>query len=385
MKAGIVQRIFRDHFDDYRREHVLSADERWAAWNIMNCRTEALGYHVDACPNGHYRVVMNNSCKHRSCPQCGLTETELWLERRRLQALACNYYHIVFTISHKLHRIWRWNRKIFTGMMLRSAWHSLRELMGDHRWLGAFPGAIGVFQSWDDEMLEHCHLHFIISAGGLDDTGQWKEADAAFLLPTQVLASKFRGKFLAYLREVFKDHVLVPPSGMSRQQCLNLINKLGRLRWHAQIEPAYEHADGIYKYVGRYLRRGPISEKRIMGYDGETVTIAYAHPGKHNRRTFRLDAQSFIERLLCHVPEKGTHLVRSYGLFHPNCRGKLDSARAQLGQPPYEPLTELPHAHELLLRMFPEWEANFCPHCGAIIKTVYVSKQANAPPVRMAA
>jgi hypothetical protein len=257
--------------------------------------------------------------------------------------------------------------------------------MGDRRWLGALPGAIGVFQSWDDDMHEHCHLQFIVSAGGIDKKGQWKEADADFLLPTPVLASKFRGKFLAYLREGFKDHVFVPPSGMSRQQCLNLINKLGRIRWHAQIEPAYDHADGVYKYVGRYLRRGPISEKRIVGYDGETVTIAYAHPEKHKRRTFGLDAQSFIERLLCHVPEKGTHLVRSYGLFHPNCRGKLNTARAQLGQPPYEPLTELPDAHELLLRMFPDWEANFCPHCGALLQTVYVANRANAPPLRMAA
>ena len=385
MKAGIVQRIFRDHFNDYRRSHVLIADKRWAAWNIMNCRTEALGYHVDACPNGHYRVILNNSCKHRICPQCGLAETELWLERRRQQALSCKYFHVVFTISHDLHPIWRWNRKVFTGLMLRGAWHSLRELMGDRKWLGALPGAIGVFQSWDDEMLEHCHLHFIVTAGGLDDRGQWKEADPDFLLPTPVLASKFRGKFLAYLRKGFKDEVLLPPSGMSRQQCLNLLNKLGRIRWHADIEPAYEHADGVYKYLGRYLRRGPISEKRIIGYDGKTVTIAYAHPEKHKRCTLRLDAQEFIERLLSHVPEKGTHLVRSYGLFHPNCRDKLDAARAQLGQAPYEPLTDLPNAHELVLRMFPEWDANFCPHCGALLQTVYVSSRANAPPLRMAA
>jgi len=385
MKAGIVQRILRDHIEDYRSCHVVNADQRWAAWNIINCRTEALGYHVDACPNGHYRVILNNSCKHRICPQCGLTETELWLERRRLQALSCKYYHIVFTISHDLHRIWRFNRKIFTGLMLRGAWHSLRELMGDCKWLGAFPGAIGVFQSWDDDMLEHCHLHFIVTAGGLDDTGQWKQADPEFLLPTPVLASKFRGKFLAYLRKGFKDQVLTPPSVMSRQQCLNLLNKLGRVRWHAQIEPAYAHADGVYKYLGRYLRRGPISEKRITGYDGKTVTIAYAHPEKHKERTFRLDAKTFIDRLLSHVPEKGTHLVRAYGLFHPNCRDKLDAARAQLGQPPYEPLTDLPNAHELVLRMFPDWGANFCPHCGAVLKTVYVSNRANAPPFRMAA
>ena len=396
MKAGIVQKIFHDHFEAYRRGRVVSPRERRAAWNIMTCRTLEQGFHIDACPKGHYRVLLNNSCKHRSCPQCGVTETELWLERRRLQALLCPYFHIVFTISHDLHPIWRWNRKRFTGSMMRSAWHSLRDLLSDSKWLGALPGAIGVFQSWDDEMQEHCHLHFIVTAGGLDTSGRWTEADAEFLLPTPVLASKFRGKFLAYLKEGFRavsprgkvkraDQVLVAPAGMSVQQCLNLLNKLGRVKWHANIEPAYEHADGVYKYVGRYFRRGPISEKRIVGYDGDNVTIAYTNPEKHGQRTFRLKAEAFIRRLLSHVPEKGTHIVRAYGLFHPNCRGKLDEARAQLGQAEYEPLTDLPHAHELLQRMFPDWEGNLCPQCGAILKTVFVYRRGQSPPLRMAA
>jgi hypothetical protein len=43
---------------------------------------------------------------------------------------------------------------------------------------------------------------------------------------------------------------------MRKQQCLNLLNKLGRKRWHADIEPAYAHANGVFKYVGRYIRRG---------------------------------------------------------------------------------------------------------------------------------
>ncbi|MFH1615936.1 MAG: transposase, partial [Planctomycetota bacterium] len=144
-------------------------------------------------------------------------------------------------------------------------------------------------------------------------------------------------------------------------------------------------ADGVYKYVGRYLRRGPISEKRVVGYDGDNVTIAYAHPEKHGQRTFRLKAEAFIRRLLSHVPEKGTHVVRTYGLFHPNCRGKLDEARAQLGQPEYEPLTDLPHAHELLQRMLPGWAGNLCPQCGAVLKTVVVYRLGQAPPLRMAA
>lgn len=191
---------------------------------------------------------------------------------------------------------------------MRSAWGALRELLGDWRWLGGLPGVIAVFQSWDDELHRHCHLHLIVTAGGLNPDGRWVSANTDFLLPTPVLASKFKGKFLAYLKEGFNpltpsgklkpsDQVLSPPPGKTVRQYLNLLNKLGRRRWHADIEPAYEHANGVFKYVGRYIRRGPISEKRIVGYDGDTVTIAYAHPEKHERPTFRLDAQTFIRVL----------------------------------------------------------------------------------------
>ena len=173
MEAGIVQSIFHDHFQTYRKKHAVSERERKAAWNIMTCRTDAQGYHVDECPKGHYRVVLNNSCKHRSCPQCGVTETEIWLKRRKLQALDCPYFHITFTIDHDLHIIWRYNRRYFTNLMFLAAWHCLKELLGDSKWLGAQVGVIGVFQSWGDEMQEHCHLHFIVTGGGLTPDGQW--------------------------------------------------------------------------------------------------------------------------------------------------------------------------------------------------------------------
>lgn len=395
MKSGIVQKIFKDHFTAYRTKHGVSPREWRAAHNIMTCRTEKQGYHIDKCPNGHHMVILKNSCKHRSCPQCGSTETEVWLERRKLQALDCSYYQVIYTISHDLHPIWRWNRRLFTNLLFLAAWHSLRELLLSERWLGALTGAIGVFQSWDDHLLEHCHLHFIVPAGGLDKTGKWKDVEGDILLPTPVLASKFRGKFLAYLRESFnsrtdggeekpKNHVLIAPEGMSTQQCLNLINKLGRIKWHVDIEPPYEHANGVFKYVGRYIRRGPISEKRISSYDGEEVTISYAHPEKHKKPSFKINAGTFIRRILSHVPEPRNHLVRSYGLLHPSCIKKLNLARLQLGQGPYEPLTDLPHAQELLARMFPDWDAIRCPECGALLQTVYVDRRSQGPPLDIA-
>jgi hypothetical protein len=217
-----------------------------------------------------------------------------------------------------------------------------------------------------------------------------------YLLPVPVLAAKFRGKFLAYLREAFRtqtatgkpkpaDAVLRPPPGMTVQQCLNLFNELGRKNWHVQIEPAYASARGVLRYAGRYIRRGPLSERRIRAYDGQRVTIAYAHPEKHRRPTFTLDAKDFVLRLLNHVPEKGTHCARVYGLYHSACRDKLNRARARLGQPPYEPEAEPPDTHELLHRMFPDFTGDRCPRCHARLVTVTVCRRARSPPWRKAA
>jgi len=334
MDAGIVQKIFTDHFETYRKSHVVDTRQYHAAESIMSCRTPDQGYHIDGCPNGDYHVLLYNSCKHRSCPQCGSIETELWLERRRRQALDCRYFHIVFTMRHDLHPLWRKNRKVFVNLMMRASWHTLQELLLDIRWLGGLPGAIAVFQSWDDEMREHCHIHYIVTAGGLTADNLWVSAKKSFLIPTRVLAAKFRGKFLAYLREGF-NHVrpdgkekadeekLYPPAGMSVQHCLNLLNRLGRLKWHVDIEPSYEHANGVFKYVGRYIRRG--------------------------------------------------------------CISRLNLAREQLGQPACEPVAEVPSAQQLLKKMFPDLETLRCPFCGSQLRTVFVCRRGQSSVWRRAA
>jgi len=172
---------------------------------------------------------------------------------------------------------------------------------------------------------------------------------------------------------------------MSVQQCLNLINKLGRKRFHAYIEPAYEHANGVFKYVGRYIRRGPISERRIVGYNSQQVTIAYAHQEKHDKATFNLPVKSFIQRMLTHVPEKGTHVVRSYGLFHPNCREKLNLARKHLGQAPYLPTLEVPSALALLQHIFNDPKIGRCPVCASELRTVFIYRGGQAPRWKLAA
>ena len=129
----------------------------------------------------------------------------------------------------------------------------------------------------------------------------------------------------------------------------------------------------------------PSQNAASKNYDEKDVKIAYAHPDKHKESEFWISAQTFVHRLLSHVPEKGSHVVRSFGLLHPNCRETLDKARYLLGQKPYEPITDLPSTQELLRQMFPDKNTNLCPNCGSELRTVYVYRRGLSPTWRLAA
>ena len=95
MALVTLQTIFQDAFPAYEQTHPLPPHVRRAARAIMQCRTAALGGHVQACPDGHVSRVWYNSCRHRACPQCAYLQTERWLALQRARLLACDHYHVI--------------------------------------------------------------------------------------------------------------------------------------------------------------------------------------------------------------------------------------------------------------------------------------------------
>jgi hypothetical protein len=91
MALVTLQTIFQDAFPAYEQRHALPAYVRRAAHALMQCRTAALGGHIQACPDGHVSRVWYNACRHRSCPQCASLQTERWLARQRVRLLACDH------------------------------------------------------------------------------------------------------------------------------------------------------------------------------------------------------------------------------------------------------------------------------------------------------
>lgn len=230
-----LQTILRLGYAAYERRHPLPVHVRRAVWALLACRTALLGGHVQACPDGHIERVWYNSCRHRMCPQCAWVQIERWLVRQKARLLACEHYHVIFTIPHELHALWLANVDAMSQLLFASVHDTLLELLGDRKYVGAKPGIIVTLHTWSQTLLLHPHLHCLVTGGGLNAAGQGVAVRNGFLLPMRVVMALFRGKLLAAIRQGVVHGRLTLPEGKSPQQVENLLHKLGRTKWHVHI------------------------------------------------------------------------------------------------------------------------------------------------------
>ena len=78
-------------------------------------------------------------------------------------------------------------------------------------------------------------MHCLVTGGGLSTAGQWVAVRHGFLLPMRVVMALFRGKLRAAIRQGLGQGTLQLPAGQRQQQVEQLLNKLGRQKWHVHI------------------------------------------------------------------------------------------------------------------------------------------------------
>src|SRR5438093_11980043 len=213
MALVTLQTIVQDAYPAYEQTHPLPAHVRRAARAIMQCRTAALGGHIQACPDGHVERIWYNSCRHRSCPQCADLQTERWLALQRARLLACDHYHVIFTLPHDLNPLWLANVPVRTTLLLQTIRDTLYDLLADPKYLGAQPGIMAALHTWSQTLVLHPHVHSLVTGGGLTPDGQWKAVRQGFLLPARVVMAVFRRKMLEAIRQAYAREALVLPEG----------------------------------------------------------------------------------------------------------------------------------------------------------------------------
>lgn len=346
-----------------RNRHHLAWPQLKVLQAIRDCRTAALGGHLDRCSRCGHQAISYNSCRNRHCPKCQTSAREQWLAKRSEDLLPVPYFHLVFTLPHELSALALQNKKALYGLLFRASAETLLEIGADPKHLGADLGFLSVLHTWGQNLQHHPHIHCVIPAGGLaPDASRWVRSSAAFFLPVRVLSTVFRGKFVDGLKRLFRRGKLGLHGSLRNLAEPRLfrafLRQLFRHKWIVYAKRPFGGPEHVLQYLARYTHRVAISNHRLIAFENGNVTFRwkdYAHGNK--RRKMTVTADEFLRRFLLHVLPRGFVRIRSFGFLANRKRAvMLPICRRLLMDTPRTPS---PTPVSSTTAAF--WS---CPHCG---------------------
>jgi len=364
--ADIVRAQEKRFLEKYGSQ--ISFQQRKALRAIRNCRTAVLGRHYDVCPKCGHEAEHFNSCRNRNCPKCQAVSRRRWIAAREREVLRVPYFHVVFTVPHKLNQLALQNQRLFYNLLFKASSATLIEVAANPKHLGAKIGGIATLHTWGQNLREHPHIHCLIPQGGISrDYRGWIHPRYRYFLPQKVLKRVFRGKLVDGLRRLYKNNKLTLAGSLAYlndpKQFAEFIRLLHHHEWVVDVRPALGGPEQVIRYLGRYTHRVAISNHRILNFDGEKVTFLwkdYRNDGKQREMT--LDATEFLRRFVMHVLPKGFVRIRSFGFLANRFRAeslKLCRRLLSMGNPGME-------TSDPLL----EPSAWLCPRCGTTMLIV---------------
>ena len=363
-----VAAVLRDHAYSLR----LTAVQARAVRDIVACRTERLGGHLEVCKECGFSRGSYNSCRNRHCPKCQILKQELWAEAQEALLLPTLYFQIVFTIPAELHAFFRRAPELCLGRLFEAASETLSEIARTN--LDATIGFSAVLHTWNQQLGFHPHLHCVVPAGGLSfDRSRWIPTSRRFFLPVKKLRKVFRGKLLSKLERALRAGEILG----------DLAKDLGLLRrtpktWNVRAEAPLAGAGHVVRYLSRYVHRIAIANSRITHYDGKHVSFRYKDRADGNQTKERtVSGPDFAKRFLQHVLPPRFVRIRHYGFLAARRRHDLARCRELIGAPSAAPPVKDPSWVVAFERIF-GYNPLQCPACktGVLVVTHVL------PPIR---
>jgi len=335
-------------------------------WRILNalltCRTPALGAHRYLCLDCGRSHFVPHSCRNRHCPLCQGQAARQWLAQQEASLLPVPYFHLVFTLPHVLNPLIRQNQLVLYTLLFSAASQTLLEF-GQNRF-GAQLGITAVLHTWSQTLLDHYHLHCIVTGGALSPDGlKWTRANPRYLFAVRALSEVFRAKFCAGLEHLQNGaklefhgqlHRLTEPGAFE-----SFLRKAAQQKWVVYSKRPFAGPQQVLGYLSRYTHRVAISPRRLLRLDElkQTVTFTwkdYADGAK--RKTMTLTLAELVRRFCLHLLPPRFVKIRHYGLLNNRQhQQRVAQARVLLSNPA-STAVPTPKTSEHI---------RVCPYCGS--------------------
>ena len=306
-KMKLVQ-LFQK-YQDQLYEANLSNDQKWAIRQILSCKKDEAGQLDYQCHHCHEHMLLNHSCGHRFCPQCGYQNNQAWLNRQQQKLLPVDYFMVTFTLPYELRSLTKKYSKIVFPILIKQAVKTVQEFFKNDKNLSGKIGLTAVLHTHSRKNDFHPHVHLIVPIGSLTKNNQWKSKRKKYLFKEKNLAKVFRAKFITEIKS----------SGLRCQQSYPET-------WIAHCK-RIGNGNLALKYLSQYLYRGVFSEKNLISLNQDQLTWQYKDSNTKKYVMKKEPAINFLIKLLQHVLPKGFRRIRDYGLLHSS--NKLTLKRIQ--------------------------------------------------------
>ena len=373
--TGIIASIFDDHWDVvYSKNHALIDKYRPNAplevQKIIDCYKHNLGCSIYECPICHDLSFVCNTCKSRFCSSCGYKYKNQRVESVLQTAYNCNHRQIVFTIPQQLRKYFFYPFMKRIDILFKAVSHTIYSILNDsykrnkngklkkysHK-IKFTPGFFAFLHTFGRDLKWNPHIHILIAEIKLGNNNicyPWKFFDY------DALSLRFQKILLSLL---YKD------IGKSFKPQLNFLYKNYKKGFYVYAEPKkFSSLKAGIEYVTRYCGRVPISENRIVNYDGSNVTFSYIDHTDNKYHEITISAEKFIMILLRHLLPTQFKIIRYYGFYRK--KHTMHSKMVLLIKPFLRKTRKLLLKHSLSISLSFNRDPYFCPNCNTKLKFV---------------
>ncbi len=267
------------------------------------------------------------------CPKCQSHAHQKWINKIEGLVLDCIHLHAVVTVPADLNPIALANKELFYSLLFQTASEAVLTLCENPRHLGATPGITAILHTWGQKLDFHPHIHMAITAGGINDEGEWVDArrtrnEDVYLFPVKALSAIVKKRLLKRLRRAEKKGLIE----FDHKEFKSILREADSKQWISYIKEPFKGSSGVFAYIGNYTHRSAISNSRIINVTETHTTFQYRDYADGNKqKMLTISNVEFIRRFLIHTLRRGFVRIRHYGLYSvPNRRTKLVDARKSL-------------------------------------------------------
>ena len=182
--------------------------------------------------------------------------------------------------------------------------------------MGITFGIVMIFQSQGQGLSYKPHMHCIVTDHGMNKDKKWVHCKT---LSYNMLRDS--------VREILIPHIIKKMYPWWRNQVRKILETCDDKKW--TVYPAIHKFSGerIVNYLSKSVSGVVLDIENDLDFNREEMTYTIRDRYMLDERTTTLDAHTFWDRYLNHIPPKGAVTIRNYGLYSNRYKEVLERIR----------------------------------------------------------